>query len=56
MSDRGSWRRERAAGGEGTRGRRLGIIERLMDDVEVTRSQTGTTVRKRRALSAGEAE
>jgi PAS domain S-box-containing protein len=55
VRDRGNWRQERAADGEGTRGRGLGIIEGLMDDVEVTRSETGTTVRMRRALGPHEA-
>jgi len=55
VRDRGSWRKERAEAGEGTRGRGLGIIEGLMDNVEVTRSQAGTTVRMRRKLESAEA-
>ena len=54
MRDRGSWRETRRETGEGTRGRGLGIIEGLMEDVEVTRSETGTTVRMRRTLTPSE--
>jgi PAS domain S-box-containing protein len=50
VEDHGHWREARTAVGEGTRGRGLGIIEGLMDDVEVTRSDAGTTVRMRREL------
>jgi PAS domain S-box-containing protein len=55
VRDRGSWREPRSARSEGTRGRGLGIIEGLMDDVEVTRSEAGTTVRMRRTLGPSEA-
>ena len=51
VRDHGSWREQRSGDGEGTRGRGLGIIEGLMDDVEVTRSEAGTTVRMRRMLA-----
>ena len=54
VRDRGSWRETRRETGEGTRGRGLGIIEGLMEDVEVTRSETGTTVRMRRTLTPSE--
>jgi anti-sigma regulatory factor (Ser/Thr protein kinase) len=50
VTDSGSWRQPRSSKQEGTRGRGMGIIEGLMDDVEVTRSEAGTTVRMRRAL------
>jgi PAS domain S-box-containing protein len=53
--DHGRWREERLGGGEGTRGRGLGIIRGLMDDVEVMRSEAGTTVRMRRKLVPSEA-
>ncbi len=53
VSDSGRWREQRPAGAEGTRGRGLGIIEGLMDEVEVIRSELGTTVRMRRALERG---
>jgi PAS domain S-box-containing protein len=54
VSDSGRWREQRPAA-DGTRGRGLGIIEGLMDEVEVTRSELGTTVRMRRALERGAA-
>lgn len=46
VRDTGSWRDQR----DQQRGRGLGIIEGLMDDVEVTRSPAGTIVRMRRRL------
>jgi PAS domain S-box-containing protein len=55
VSDSGRWREQRPALADGTRGRGLGIIEGLMDEVEVTRSELGTTVRMRRALERGAA-
>jgi anti-sigma regulatory factor (Ser/Thr protein kinase) len=54
VRDHGRWREQRTAA-EGTRGRGLGIIEGLMDNVEVTRSDAGTTVRMRRRLEPSEA-
>jgi len=54
VTDSGSWREPRSANPEGTRGRGMGIIEGLMDDVEVTRSESGTTVRMRRVLASRE--
>jgi PAS domain S-box-containing protein len=56
VRDSGSWREQ--GGGreeEGTRGRGLGIIEGLMDDVQVSRSESGTTVTMRRKLESATA-
>ena len=55
VSDAGSWRKPRGSGRDGTRGRGLGIIEGLMDEVDVSRSDTGTTVRMRRKLKLPQA-
>ncbi len=46
VRDFGSWRAPRS----GSQGRGLELIEELMDDVEIDRGPTGTTVRMRRAL------
>jgi PAS domain S-box-containing protein len=48
VRDRGSWREKR---GE-HRGRGLGIIEQLMDDVDVAADDAGTVVTMRRRLAA----
>jgi anti-sigma regulatory factor (Ser/Thr protein kinase) len=50
ISDSGRWRRPRGS----QRGRGLGIIEQLMDSVDVQRTATGTTVRMRKALAVDE--
>ena len=50
VRDFGSWRAPRA----GSQGRGLTLIEELMDDVEIERGSTGTTVRMR--LAIGEPE
>ncbi len=48
VRDFGSWRAPRS----GSQGRGLGLIEELMDDVDIDRGATGTTVRMRRNLAA----
>jgi anti-sigma regulatory factor (Ser/Thr protein kinase) len=48
VRDFGSWRAPRS----GSQGRGLGLIEELMDDVEIERGDAGTVVRMRRALAA----
>jgi anti-sigma regulatory factor (Ser/Thr protein kinase) len=48
VRDFGSWRAPRA----GSQGRGLGLIEELMDEVEIDRGSSGTTVRMRRRLSS----
>ena len=48
VRDFGSWRPPRA----GSQGRGLGLIEELMDEVEIDRGTAGTTLRMRRALSS----
>jgi anti-sigma regulatory factor (Ser/Thr protein kinase) len=51
IRDSGRWREARGR----HRGRGLDLMRDLMDDVEVERSDAGTTVRMRRALRRGEA-
>ena len=46
VRDYGAWRAPRGQ----NRGRGLKLMETLMDDVNVRREQTGTTVELRRAL------
>lgn len=48
VRDFGSWRQPRA----GSQGRGLGLIEELMDDVEIDRAESGTTVRMQRVLGS----
>ena len=48
VRDFGSWRPPRA----GSKGRGLGLIEELMDEVKIDRGQDGTVVRMRRELEA----
>jgi PAS domain S-box-containing protein len=50
VRDSGNWREPRRGDAEGTRGRGLGIIEGLMDNVEVSRTDAGTTVSMSRKL------
>ena len=50
VRDTGSWREQRS-GGKGERGRGLFIMRSLMDEVEVTPSARGTTVRLSRRLA-----
>lgn len=50
VRDTGSWRDRPTGNPEGTRGRGLGIIQELMDNVEVSRSDAGTTVSMSRKL------
>ena len=52
VSDSGHWRAPRGEGGRG-----LDLMERLMDDVQVSRGEGGTTVRlrKKRSVAAREA-
>ena len=52
VRDFGSWRPPRA----GSSGRGLGLIEELMDDVQIDRGKAGTTVRMRRAVAAASSE
>ena len=47
VRDYGAWRSPR----EGDHGRGLSLMEALMDEVEVTPTHEGTTVRMRRALN-----
>lgn len=54
VRDRGTWRDRDWVDAEGTRGRGLGIIEGLMDNVEVSRSDAGTTVGMSRRLEPSE--
>jgi serine phosphatase RsbU (regulator of sigma subunit)/anti-sigma regulatory factor (Ser/Thr protein kinase) len=49
VRDFGAWRAPRS----GSRGRGLKLIDQLMEDVEVDRGATGTTVRMGRALGSG---
>ncbi len=55
VTDSGSWREPGSGNSKGTRGRGMGIIEELMDDVEVIRAESGTTVRMRRRLASRQA-
>ena len=48
VRDFGSWRPPRS----GSQGRGLGLIEELMDEVEIERAAAGTTLRMRRVLAA----
>ena len=48
VRDFGSWRAPRS----GSQGRGLGLIEELMDEVDIDRATAGTTVRMRRSLAA----
>ncbi len=48
VRDFGSWRAPRS----GSQGRGLGLIEELMDEVDIDRATAGTTVRMRRNLAA----
>jgi anti-sigma regulatory factor (Ser/Thr protein kinase) len=48
VRDFGSWRAPRA----GSQGRGLGLIEELMDAVDIDRGTAGTTVRMRRSLGS----
>jgi anti-sigma regulatory factor (Ser/Thr protein kinase) len=48
ISDSGRWRPPRGQ----NRGRGLGLMERFMDEVEVTPTDTGTAVRMRRKITA----
>jgi len=50
VRDGGRWREPRRGDAEGTRGRGLGIIQGLMDNVEVSRTDAGTTVSMSRKL------
>ena len=54
VTDSGNWRDAREPVGElpGARGRGLRIIEGLMDTVDVSRGERGTTVTMRRRLGA----
>jgi anti-sigma regulatory factor (Ser/Thr protein kinase) len=52
VQDRGQWRAPR---GMATRGRGLSVIEAFMDEVEVMKTESGTTVRMSKTLR-GEAE
>ncbi len=52
VRDFGSWRAPRAGSG----GRGLGLIEELMDEVEIDRGPSGTTLRMRRALASETSE
>jgi anti-sigma regulatory factor (Ser/Thr protein kinase) len=58
VRDSGAWKEQepgRDEHREGTRGRGLGIIHGLMDDVEVSRRESGTTVTMRRKLGRANA-
>ena len=50
VRDFGSWRPPRA----GSQGRGLGLMEELMDEVEIDRGPSGTVVRMRRSLQGSE--
>jgi len=52
VRDFGSWRAPRT----GSQGRGLGLIEALMDEVEIDRGPAGTIVRMRRKITAGEGD
>jgi anti-sigma regulatory factor (Ser/Thr protein kinase) len=52
VRDFGSWRAPRS----GSQGRGLGLIEELMDEVEIDRGPAGTTLRMRRRLALGAPE
>jgi PAS domain S-box-containing protein len=51
VRDSGTWREQGRKVTEGTRGRGLGIMQELMENVEVSRSDAGTTVSMSRKLS-----
>jgi anti-sigma regulatory factor (Ser/Thr protein kinase) len=51
VRDFGSWRAPRS----GSQGRGLSLIDELMDEVEIERGSTGTTVRMRRAIGVADA-
>jgi PAS domain S-box-containing protein len=55
IRDTGTWRKQPRASSDGTRGRGLGIIQGLMDNVEISRSDAGTTVSMSRKLEHPEA-
>ena len=52
VRDFGSWRPPRS----GSQGRGLGLIEELMDEVEIDRGAAGTTLRMRRRLTSAGSE
>jgi anti-sigma regulatory factor (Ser/Thr protein kinase) len=52
VRDFGAWRAPRA----GSQGRGLGLIEELMDEVEIDRGPSGTTLRMRRRLTSADSE
>jgi anti-sigma regulatory factor (Ser/Thr protein kinase) len=54
VRDSGLWREQGRKNEEGTRGRGLGIMRELMENVEVSRSDAGTTVTMSRQLSRSE--
>ena len=51
VRDFGSWRAPRS----GSQGRGLSLIDELMDEVEIERGSTGTTVRMRREIGVADA-
>ncbi len=51
VRDFGSWRAPRS----GSQGRGLSLIDELMDEVEIERGSTGTTVRMRRKIGVADA-